>query len=211
MGQIQYNYLDRDFQAGRRGLRLANSKGMAVVVMEPLRGGFLVDHMPAEPRDILAKARPGWSLPAWGFNWLWDQPEVSVVLSGMTAMGQVQENLSLAEAWKEGAMAPADLEALEQVSAFFESRMKTSCTACAYCMPCPSGVDIPKNLSFLNQFYLFDSPESKEKCRYFYSAQLSKAEMADNCAACHECEEKCPQHIAIPDFLSQASGIYCNQ
>ncbi|MDR2368698.1 MAG: aldo/keto reductase, partial [Deltaproteobacteria bacterium] len=168
MCQIQYNYLDRDFQAGQKGLRLAHSKGMGVVIMEPLRGGFLVNHMAPPPRELMKKARPDWSLPAWGFNWLWNQPEISVVLSGMTAKDQVLENLALAEAWHKDLVTPSDLAALDGVCDYFASRMKTSCTSCGYCMPCPSGVDIPKNLSFLNQYYLFDSQETKDRCKYFY-------------------------------------------
>jgi predicted aldo/keto reductase-like oxidoreductase len=208
MGQIQYNYLDLDFQAGQKGVNKARAKGMGLVIMEPLRGGFLVNHMPPEPKALLNRCRPDWSLPAWGLNWLWNQPEVSVVLSGMTAKEQVLENLALAEAWRGDLVTPYDLAALDGVRGYFETRMKTSCTACGYCLPCPSGVDIPKNLSFLNQYHLFDSQEAKDRCRYFFNIQLQPSEMADNCVACRECEEKCPQHIAIPDYLSQAAEIY---
>ncbi|MDR2386581.1 MAG: aldo/keto reductase [Deltaproteobacteria bacterium] len=208
MCQIQYNYLDRDFQAGQKGLKLAHSKGLGVVIMEPLRGGFLVNYVPPEAKEILSKARPTWSLPAWGLNWLWNQSEISVVLSGMSVKDQVMENLSLAEAWKENLVTQAELAALDKVSEIFASRMKTSCTGCGYCMPCPSGVDIPKNLSFLNQYFLFDSKETKERCHYFYNVQVQTSERPDNCSVCHECEEKCPQHIAIPDFLAQAGDIY---
>jgi predicted aldo/keto reductase-like oxidoreductase len=208
MGQIQYNYLDEDFQAGRRGLKLAASRGMAVVVMEPLRGGFLVDHVPPGPREILAKARPDWSLPAWGFHWLWNQPEVSVVLSGMTQPPQVLENLDLAGAWTDGKVREADQKAVSEVRQYFESRMRTTCTSCGYCLPCPSGVDIPKNLGFLNQYYLFDAQEARDKCKYFYGIQVDGPERASNCVGCQECLEKCPQHIAIPDFLEQTAGIY---
>jgi predicted aldo/keto reductase-like oxidoreductase len=208
MGQIQYNYLDRDFQAGQKGLKLANSKGMGVVIMEPLRGGFLVNQMPPDAKSIMTKARPTWSPPAWGLNWLWNQPEVSVVLSGMSAMEHVLENLELAQSWRPDLFTASDEAAMDGVRNYFDSRMKTSCTACGYCMPCPSGVHIPKNLSFLNQYFLFDSQEAKERCVYFYKAQLHGPEMADNCVTCHDCEEKCPQHIAIPDFLAQTADIY---
>jgi predicted aldo/keto reductase-like oxidoreductase len=126
----------------------------------------------------------------------------------MTAKDQVLENLLLAEAFRNDLLTPADQAALDEVSAYFAKRLKTSCTACGYCLPCPAGVDIPKNLSFLNQYYLFDSQETKDRCHYFYNIQVQKTEMANNCLACHECEEKCPQHIAIPDFLSQTADIY---
>ncbi|MDR2442996.1 MAG: aldo/keto reductase [Deltaproteobacteria bacterium] len=208
MAQIQYNYLDRDYQAGIAGAELAAKKGIGLVIMEPLRGGFLVDHVPDGPRAIMAKARPDWSLPAWGFNWLWAQKEISVVLSGMSTLGQVLENLAIAESWTDGKFNQADLAAIDQVRAFFESRMKTNCTACGYCMPCSSGVDIPKNLGFLNQYYLFDAQEAKERCHYFYGVQVSQPERAENCVGCRECEEKCPQHITIPDFLAQTAKLY---
>jgi predicted aldo/keto reductase-like oxidoreductase len=208
MGQIQYNYLDQNYQAGRQGVDLAAKKGMGLVIMEPLRGGFLVNHMPPEGREILRRARPDWSLPAWGLNWLWNQPEISVVLSGMTSMNQTLENLDLAEKWTDGLMKEADLAALAEVCDYFGSRMKTPCTACGYCMPCPSGVDIPKNLGFLNQYFLFESKEAKERCFYFYNVQVSESEKAAHCVECRECEEKCPQHIVIPEFLTQAADIY---
>jgi predicted aldo/keto reductase-like oxidoreductase len=156
----------------------------------------------------MKKARPDWSLPAWGFNWLWNQPEISVVLSGMSAKEHVLENLALAEAFRPDLVTSADLATLDSVCDNIATRMKTSCTACGYCMPCPSGVDTPKNLSFLNQYYLFDSKVTKERCHYFYNIQVQKSEMANNCVSCRECEDKCPQHIAIPDFLSQTSEIY---
>jgi predicted aldo/keto reductase-like oxidoreductase len=208
MAQIQYNYLDRNYQAGRRGAELVTKKGMGLVIMEPLRGGFLVDQVPETPRALFSKIRPEWSLPAWGLNWLWGQPEVSVVLSGMSTMAQVQENLSLAQSWTEGKFTSEDLAATDQVRDFFQARMKTNCTACGYCMPCSTGVDIPKNLSFLNQYYLFEAQVAKERCQYFYGVQLSKPEMAVNCIACGQCEEKCPQHIQIPDWLAETAKLY---
>jgi predicted aldo/keto reductase-like oxidoreductase len=208
MGQIQYNYLDQNFQAGRKGVELAASRGMGLVIMEPLRGGFLVNHVPPEPRAWLNQARPDWSLPAWGLNWLWNQPEISVVLSGMSNMDHVLENLKLAETWSDGKFVEGDGLALNRVCDYFRARMKTNCTACGYCMPCPSGVDIPKNLGFLNQFFLFEAKETRERCRYFYSVQVSAPEKAENCISCRECEEKCPQHISIPDFLSETAGLY---
>ena len=206
--QIQYNYLDKDYQAGRRGVELAHGRGMGLVVMEPLRGGYLVDLMPESQKKVLAKARPGWSLPAWGFHWLWSQPELSVTLSGMSDLAQVRENLSLAEAWTEGKFTAHDEAVIGEVRDYFKSRTKTNCTGCGYCMPCPQGVDIPKNLSFLNQYFLFDGQDAKDRCKYFYDVQCSPGEKALNCVSCRDCEEKCPQQIAIPDFLEEAAGIY---
>ena len=206
--QIQYNYLDKDFQAGRKGVELAAGRGMGLVVMEPLRGGYLVDLVPDAPKAVFAAARPDWSLPAWGLNWLWNQPELSVVLSGMSAPGQLRENLALAESWEAGKFTERDEVAVSEARSFFQGRTKTTCTSCGYCMPCPQGVNIPKNLGFLNQFFLFEGSSAQERCRYFYGVQVSEPERAANCVACHKCEENCPQHIAIPDFLEEAAGIY---
>jgi predicted aldo/keto reductase-like oxidoreductase len=205
---IQYNYLDRDFQAGQKGLKLANSKGMGVLIMEPLRGGFLTNQMPPQPTALLENARPNWSLAAWSFYWLWNQPEVTAVLSGMSTKEQVLENLSLANSWKKGLITPVDIEVLDNIYDYFVSRLKTRCTACSYCMPCPYGVNIPKNLTLLNKFFLEDSEESINKCYDLYYSQLKSSEMANNCLYCHECEEKCPQHIAIPEFLQYTAKVY---
>jgi predicted aldo/keto reductase-like oxidoreductase len=208
MGQIQYNYLDQDYQAGIRGVKLASLKGMALVVMEPLRGGFLVRQVPDEPLKLLKSVRPDWSLPAWGLNWVWNQPEVSVVLSGMSDMAQVDENLALAEKYQDNYFTAQDENTIGQVRDFFKRRLKADCTGCGYCLPCPTGVEIPKNLSFLNQYYLFDGDETKERCRYFYNIQINEEERAVNCVACGQCEEKCPQHLDIPGFLSQTAELY---
>ncbi|MDR1395783.1 MAG: aldo/keto reductase [Deltaproteobacteria bacterium] len=208
MGQIQYNYLDQDYQAGKKGVRLAAEKGMALVVMEPLRGGFLVSQVPPEPAGWFKEVRPDWSLPAWGLNWLWNQKEVGVVLSGMSAMEQVDENLALAENYRDGLFTEQDEGVISRVSDYFKLRIKADCTGCGYCLPCPSGVEIPKNISFLNQYHLFDGEGPKERCRYFYGVQLSPEERAENCIVCGQCEEKCPQHLAIPDFLAQTAELY---
>jgi predicted aldo/keto reductase-like oxidoreductase len=208
MAQIQYNYLDVEFQAGQAGAKLAKDRGLALVVMEPLRGGFLVNHVPDEAASWMREARPDWSMAAWGLNWLWNQPEVSLVLSGMTAMEQVTENLFLAEKFDREKFGAEEEGVIKRVREYFASRLKTNCTGCGYCMPCPSGVEIPKNLGFLNQYHLFEAKEAQERCRYFYGIQTSPEERADQCSECRQCEEKCPQHIAIPDYLAQMAEVF---
>ncbi|MDR2141407.1 MAG: aldo/keto reductase [Deltaproteobacteria bacterium] len=208
MGQVQYNYLDHKYQAGQAGVRLAARKGLAVVVMEPLRGGFLVSQVPEEPTQVLKEARPDWTLPAWGFNWLWNQPECAVVLSGMSDLAQVEENLALAEKYEAGLFTEKDEAAIDKVRDFFKARLQADCTGCGYCLPCPSGVEIPKNINFLNQYYLFDGQTPRERCRYFYFVQLSPEERAVNCVACGECLEKCPQGLNIPAFLTKTAELY---
>jgi predicted aldo/keto reductase-like oxidoreductase len=208
MAQVQYNYLDRGYQAGEAGVRLAAERGLAVVVMEPLRGGFLVKYLPDAPRESLRRARPEWSPAVWCLNWLWSRPGVSVVLSGMSDMAQTDENVGAALDWRDGVFGEAEGNAVDEAVAFFGSRLKVGCTACGYCMPCAEGVDIPKNLNFLNQYQLFDAEEAKERTRFFYGLQVSPGERAENCTACASCVEKCPQHISIPDALGQAAGIF---
>ncbi|MDR1395102.1 MAG: aldo/keto reductase [Deltaproteobacteria bacterium] len=208
MAQIQYNYLDQNHQAGLKGVRLAASKGIALVIMEPLRGGFLVSQVPQEPAGWFKEVRPDWSLPAWGFNWLWNQKEVGVVLSGMSSMEQVEENLELAGKYQAGLFTAQDEETVGRAVDFFKRRIKADCTGCAYCMPCPSGVEIPKNLHLLNQYYLFDSDDFRKVCRLFYNLQLKPENMAGQCVSCGQCEEKCPQHLSIPEYLVQTSELY---
>ncbi|MDR1871391.1 MAG: aldo/keto reductase [Deltaproteobacteria bacterium] len=208
MTQLQYNYLDQDYQAGRKGVELAAQKGLAVVVMEPLRGGFLVNQVPEESVRVLKAARPEWSLAAWGLNWIWSRPESSVVLSGMSSMDQVTENLTLAESFTEGLFTEKDEAAVNKVREDFQKRLQVNCTACGYCQPCPSGVEIAKNLGFLNQYYLFDSETLRNTCRFFYAAQIAAGKEAANCVACGECQKKCPQGIDIPKFLARTAEIY---
>jgi predicted aldo/keto reductase-like oxidoreductase len=208
MAQVQYNYLDRSYQAGEAGVRLAAERGAAVVVMEPLRGGFLVKYLPDAPREALGRVRPEWSPAAWCLNWLWSRPGVSVVLSGMSDMAQTDDNVRTAQGWREGVFGEAEERAVEGVAAFFGSRHKVGCTACGYCMPCAEGVDIPKNLNFLNQYHLFDADEARERTRFFYGIQVSPAERAERCTACAGCVEKCPQQLPIPDALRQAAEFF---
>ncbi|MDR1314820.1 MAG: aldo/keto reductase [Deltaproteobacteria bacterium] len=205
---VQYNYLDRNYQAGTAGVKLAAERGVAVAVMEPLRGGFLVRHLPEEAKAKLASIRPEWPMAAWAFNWLWSQPEVSVVLSGMSDQAQVDENVLAAQAFKPGLFGEAERKAIDGVTEYFEGRTKVDCTACGYCMPCEEGVDIPLNLGFYNQYHLFDADEARERCRFVYGFSVDKGVMASRCADCGKCVEKCPQHIPIPEFLKKTDAIF---
>jgi predicted aldo/keto reductase-like oxidoreductase len=208
MTQVQYNYLDVNFQAGTEGVRLAASRGIAVVVMEPLRGGYLVKYMPESEEKALREVRPDWSLAAWCLHWLWNQPEVCVVLSGMSNMEQTLDNLKSAENHREGLFGARDQECVERIQKLFGSRVKVSCTNCGYCMPCPTGVHIPKNLDFLNQYHLFEAAEVKKRCFDLYGMLLSVQEKALSCVECGECVEKCPQHLAIPELLGETCKTF---
>jgi predicted aldo/keto reductase-like oxidoreductase len=206
---VQYNYLDRDYQAGSAGVRLASERGLAVAVMEPLRGGFLVRHLPGEMRALLGSVRPGWSPAAWALNWLWSRPGVSVVLSGMSDQAQVDDNVRSARDYRDGIFGEAEERAISEVTDFFRSRLRVDCTACGYCMPCAGGVDIPRNLNLYNQFHLFDHDEARNMSRFIYNFQVSPEARASLCTECGECLEKCPQHIPVPEFLKKTSGIFC--
>lgn len=208
MTQIQYNYLDVEHQAGRRGLRLAAERGIGVAVMEPLRGGFLVNRLPAEAVELLRAARPEWSFAEWALRWVLDQPEVSVVLSGMSAMDQVTENLRIAETAGAGNFTENDRDTLRRVREIFLQRIKVGCTACGYCLPCPNGVAIPRILASYNEFHYSDDPETQATVRFYYSGTLGDDQPATACNGCGACVEKCPQHIDIPAAMSEAVKLF---
>jgi predicted aldo/keto reductase-like oxidoreductase len=149
-------------------------------------------------------------MAAWALKWLWAQKEVSTVLSGMSDMAQVGDNLKSGDEFTETGFSESDGEAIEAVARYFKDRIQVDCTQCGYCMPCPSGVDIPKNLGFLNQFYFFDAEETQERCRFYYAVMLAAEERASKCTACGECEEKCPQHIPIPESLAKTAELYAS-
>jgi predicted aldo/keto reductase-like oxidoreductase len=201
--QIQYNYMDTENQAGTRGLKLAASKGLAVVVMEPLLGGRLVD----PPKDILEEIKrfPVRRSPAeWALDWLWDQPEVSVVLSGMSAMTQVEENLRFAEASRIQAFGEAEQALIARVREKYRARTVIPCTKCSYCMPCPNGVNIPLNFDFFNYAHLFDDVAG---ARFKYQVFLTEAQRSGSCIGCGVCEELCPQKIPISAWMPKVSTL----
>ena len=204
--QIQYNYLDEHYQAGRPGLELAAARGLGVVIMEPLRGGFLIRYMPEDMRKILAGVRPDWSLADWALRWLWNQPQVGVVLSGMTEMPQVTENLAIAAT--AGPLSEKESAALDLVKELFKKRIKAACTACGYCLPCPQGVAIPKVLGHYNDYYLLDAEEVRARAQFVFGAQMAPFEYPQNCAGCRECEEKCPQGLSISEIMAEAAKLF---
>ncbi|MDO4538784.1 MAG: aldo/keto reductase [Coriobacteriales bacterium] len=198
--QIQYNYLDEHTQAGRRGLMAAAEKGIPVVIMEPLRGGKLVDSLPEAARAAFASSRHSWSPAEWALRWLWNQPQVTCVLSGMNSLEMVEENCRVASEVKAGALTDDDFETLEQVKQAILSTTKVGCTGCGYCMPCPQGVDIPALFRCYNHMYT----ESKNDGRQEYWQTVSLREVkafARQCVGCGACERKCPQGISIREQI----------
>lgn len=212
--QIQYNYMDVDYQAGARGLQYAAHRGLPVVVMEPLRGGRLTKSIPptvqaiwdSAPAGATPQGRPHTRTPAeWGLQWLWNQPKVSVVLSGMSTMEQVEENLASADRSGPGTLAEADLATVDRVRQEYERLCPIPCTDCKYCLPCPSGVNIPRILEIYNDLAIYGD---QRRARLVYS-WLSEGERANLCVECGECLEKCPQSIEIPDWLKKAHEALC--
>lgn len=200
--QIQYNYLDEHSQAGRRGLKRAHEKGMPVIIMEPLRGGRLVQGLPKSAVKMLEKEEPKRSPAEWGLRWLWDQPEVTVVLSGMNDMAQVEENVRIASEAETGCMSDHDRKVIEQLKTEINRYMKVPCTGCSYCMPCPAGVDIPGCFAAYNIRYT-DSWYQGMKTYVMCTTLKTNPTNASKCLKCGKCEQHCPQNISIRKELEQ--------
>ncbi len=201
--QIQYNYMDEHSQAGRRGLYYAYEKQIPVVIMEPLRGGKLVKRLPAEAVKIFENYHIKHTPAQWAFRWLWNQKEVTCVLSGMNSMEMVQDNIDTASNVTVGELGPEEEAMLKQVIAAINAKMKVGCTGCGYCMPCPKNVDIPGTFSAYNRRY----SEGKfwGLVDYAMSTAIRKnSTAASNCIGCGKCEQHCPQHIEIRKNLKEA-------
>ena len=201
--QIQYNYMDIENQAGTRGLKLAAEKGLAVVVMEPLMGGRLADPPPAI-RETRA-ADPAHRSPAQlAFEWVWDQPEVTVVLSGMSDMSQVVENLRFADSARVGKLGPADQALIARIREQYQARTAIPCTKCGYCLPCPNDVNIPVNFELFNYAHAY---EDLGAARFRYTFMLKEGQRAGACTDCDTCEELCPQHIQISEWMPKVAEL----
>jgi hypothetical protein len=201
--QIQYNYMDIENQAGTKGLKLAASKGLAVVVMEPLLGGRLADP-PKDIREAMEKF-PVQRRPAeWALQWLWDQPEVSVVLSGMGAMEQVEQNLQFADSSRVAAFGVAEQQLIAEVREKYRARTVIPCTKCSYCMPCPNGVNIPTNFEYFNYAHLFDDTVG---ARFRYQVFLTAEQRSGSCIDCGSCTGLCPQKIPISEWMPKVTAL----
>ncbi|MCR5228715.1 MAG: aldo/keto reductase [Solobacterium sp.] len=201
--QIQYNYLDEVSQAGREGLKAAHEKGIPVIIMEPLRGGKLVNMLPAEAKKAMKESSRPWGPAEWGLRWLYDQPEVTVVLSGMNSLEMVEENCRTASEAEEGEFTAEDFAVLETVKKKINEKEKVGCTGCRYCMPCPKGVDIPGIFRCWNTMYT----ESKSEGRFQFAQTVGltrEPAFATQCIQCGKCEQHCPQSIPIREKLKEA-------
>jgi hypothetical protein len=199
--QIQYNYLDENSQAGVRGLTAAAGKGIPVIIMEPLRGGRLVNGIPEKAKNMISDAT-GWTAAEFGLKWLWNQPEVTTVLSGMNSMDMVKENIRIASDTAENSLTEADMSTYEKVIQEIEKKVKVKCTGCAYCMPCPAGVDIPGCFKIYNSSYV-DGYANAWREYFMCTAMKNEKSMASLCKKCGKCEAHCPQGIHIRDELTK--------
>ncbi|MFP5222556.1 MAG: aldo/keto reductase [Acidobacteriota bacterium] len=208
--QIQYNYLDQQYQAGTDGLKYAASKGLGVVIMEPLRGGNL--GLPTAPPAVAAiwdEAKTRRTPVEWALRWVWNHPEVTVVLSGMNVEEHIAENLAIANEAHANSLTPEELELVDRAGKKYQELMQVGCTGCAYCMPCPAGVKIPICFDFFNKMHMFGNVE---EAKFMYIAFVcgvtgsGEPGFASQCVACGECLDKCPQHIAIPEMMERVAA-----
>ena len=201
--QIQYNYLDEVAQAGKAGLQAAAAKGIPVMIMEPLRGGKLVSMLPEAAKRAMAESGRGWSPAEWGLRWLYNQPEVTVVLSGMNSVEMVQANCRTASEAQANALTEEDFETLEKVKRAIREKEKVGCTGCRYCMPCPKGVDIPGIFRSWNTMYTESRREGRSQ--FIQTVGLTREPaFASQCIRCGKCEQHCPQSIPIREKIQEA-------
>lgn len=203
--QIQYNYMDEHSQAGVEGLRYAHARGIPVIIMEPLRGGRLVNLLPESAKELFAQDEEHRTPAELALKWLYDQPEVTCVLSGMNSMEMVEQNVRTASEYGVGCMTESDRALVEAVRQEITKHVKVGCTGCGYCMPCPRGVDIPGTFRCYNAMY----SEGKKSGRRDYlqcTAFRKNPASASQCVGCGKCEQHCPQHIEIRGELKAAAG-----
>ena len=198
--QIQYNFFDEEYQAGKEGLKYAASRDIGVIIMEPLRGGRFTQRIPEGVQKIWDSAEVKRSPAEWGLRWVANHPEVSVVLSGMTSMEQLKENIKMADGFVPNSLTKKELEIISKAADAYRELMKVDCTSCSYCMPCPNGVNIPMVFSVYNDMYMFND----DMPAITYNTLIGPGQNGANCVECGECEEKCPQNIEIIENLKGA-------
>jgi hypothetical protein len=199
--QIQYNYVDADRQAGTEGLKYAASKGLAVIIMEPIAGGRLAVTPPKQVQSLWNKAKIKRTPAELALLWVWNHPEVSVVLSGMSTMQQVKENVKTTSCSVPPILNQEELQFVDQLTQKYKQLGFFGCTGCKYCMPCDEGVSIPEIIAFLNEFSI---KQGDEEVKTRYHKQIKQENQAKKCAKCGKCEQICPQKLPIRDILSRA-------
>lgn len=205
--QIQYNYIDEDYQAGKEGLLYAANKGLGIIIMEPLRGGALVNNLSLGINEIIENSPVKKTAVEWAFKFLYNKEEISLVLSGMSTLEQVVDNLKIADTQGElNSMTIGEQETINKLRQEFKSKIKVNCTGCKYCIPCPAKVNIPICFELLNSSSMFDSVETTKKDYENFLVKGNKD--ASKCVECGVCEEKCPQHINIIEKLKEVKETF---
>lgn len=199
--QIQFNYLDEDFQAGLDGLNYAAAKDMGIVIMEPLRGGKLAEDLPKEIHEVFEKTGIDRSPAQWALRWVLNHPKVSVALSGMNSMQQIRQNIEVSEQTQPDSMTDQEINVINEAKEILKSRIKVNCTACKYCLPCPAGVNIPGCFTMYNSHHMFGKEEN-------YIRMMPEDQRASKCIECGQCEEHCPQSIAIRQELKKVKELF---
>ncbi|MCJ7666392.1 MAG: aldo/keto reductase [Actinobacteria bacterium] len=201
MCQIQLNFMGEDYQAGVEGLKYAASKEIGVVIMEPLLGGLLGENVPQDIVDMWNQSGIIRTPAEWGFRWIANFPEAIVILSGVSTMEQLKEDIKIFKDALPNSLTQKEIGIYKEIKKLYDSKLKVGCTGCAYCMPCPSGVDIPAVFRHYNNTFMGDPAVQRER----YRSWLCAGEMdASQCSGCGQCEEECPQHIPIIDKLKEA-------
>ncbi len=200
--QVQFNYMDSGFQAGIDGLRYAAGQGLGVVVMEPLKGGRLASGLPPEMQAVFDARPEGWSPAEWALRYVWDEPGVSTLLSGMNGQAQLDENIRVAESARPGALTPGQRAVYDAARATLRGRLRADCTACGYCQPCPQGVQIPEVLAALNAAALWSSTDP------WFTGYTRIAGKPEACSECGQCEDVCPQGLQIRALLKETAAVF---
>lgn len=198
--QIQYNYMDEKFQAGTAGLKYAAAKNLAVVIMEPLRGGRLVRNIPAEVKEIMERSGKNRTSADWALRWVWNHPEVTLVLSGMGKLDEVKQNIETAGTALPNSLTQEELEMFEQVKAAYRKRIRIHCTACEYCLPCPQDIVIPKLFDQYNDAFMYNTMDGFAQ-RYDWIVE--NWGNPEDCIECGQCEEACPQNLPIRELMKE--------
>lgn len=201
--QIQLNYMDRDYQAGLEGLKYASDRDISVVIMEPIKGGKLARSSEEVQKvwDLEDKNR---SASEWALRWLYNLPEVGVVLSGMSTMDHVVENVKTASEANVGSLSKKELDLIDQVTELYNKNVKVGCTSCEYCLPCPQDVSIPDIFELYNNIYVYGTEEESKKS---YEKMIELEKDVSKCIECGACESNCPQHLEIINFLKDAEKV----
>ena len=203
--QIQFNFYDEEYQAGLKGLKLAASKGIDVIVMEPLRGGRLANDVPKGVNDIYKASGEDHSAAGWALRYVWNYSEVKTVLSGMNELDHIKDNLGEASNALPNSLTTKELETITEVKEFYKARIKVDCTDCKYCMPCSFGINIPLNFALYNNAHVFDA---FDRYNNVYHSEMKPEQMSDMCQQCGECISKCPQNIQIIDELEKVAEYF---